>query len=177
MLHHHLSRNHPMRNTLQDNPVYCVAGDGSVAFDPATAEIKSVVDDDTNHRLIFTDHDLIKESAEHYASAVPLFFSLWAGQLYVWPVGFEDRTITVSGYRKPDDTWLTDPSLEVDLDVRLHFPLIHYAVALAYAQQEDPELEQQYLRRWQIQVGEFKDDILKPGLYSPVVLNGGLDQY
>lgn len=152
-------------------------GEQFVPYDDNIAEIRSVVDVDSNHRLVYADHDLMKENASNYGSSTPLFFSMWAGNLYVWPTVSEDRVIQVTGYRKPNADWLADPALEVDLDVRLHIPLMHYAVSLAYAQQEDPELEMQYLQRWQVQVNEFKDDILKPHMYAPVVLNGGTEQY
>lgn len=150
--------------------------DGIAVYDPEIAEIRSVVDVATNHRLVFADHDLMRENSTDYGSAAPLFFSLWAGGMYLWPAPDDGREVNVLGYRKPSADWLSDPALQVDLDVRLHIPLMHYAVSLAYAQQEDPELEMQYLQRWQIQINEFKDDILKPHMYGPVVFNGGVDQ-
>ena len=155
---------------------YTVDTTGFTPFDVEIGEIKSVVGPG-NNRLIYADHDLIKESQSAYTATSPLFFSMWAGNIYLWPLPTDDVVISVSGYRKPSVDWLADPALEVDLDVRLHIPLMHYAVALAYAQQEDPELEMQYLQRWQVQVNEFKDHLLKPDMYAPSVLNGGLDQY
>jgi len=157
---------------------YTIAEDAeSLTLDSDIGEIRSVVVTDSNTRLIYADHDLVKETASQYAASSPLFFSLWAGEMYIWPTVDADTAIGVSGYRKADIAWLSDPALEADLDPRLHIPLFHYAVSLAYAQQEDPELEMQYLQRWQVQVNEFKDDILKPHMYAPIVLNGGMDQY
>ena len=104
-------------------------------------------------------------------------FSVWGQQLYLWPVPSSDTVLTVRGWRKPDPTWIEDPALEVDLDSRLHLPLLHYGIALVYAQQEDGELENQYMRRWAQSIADLKKDILRPSTYRPVVLNGGEDQH
>lgn len=150
------------------------SGEAYTTLSSDTAEIKSVVEQSTNTRLGFADHDLIKD-AKGYFSAGPTMFSLWAGRIYVWPEVTEDTTIEVTGYRKPATTWLTNPALEVDLDERLHLPMLHYAIALAYAQQEDTEFEQTYMNRWFSGVEDVHKDIMKSGVYRPIVLNGGLD--
>lgn len=155
---------------------YVIAeGESSAPLSTDTAEIKSVVDTSTLTRLDFADHDLIR-SAIGYFSAGPRHFSVWAGALYVWPSPVSvETTIEVTGYRKPSIDWIDDPGLEVDLDTRLHLPMMHYAIALAYAQQEDSELEQMYMGRWSYGVEEVRKDIMKSGAYRPVVLNSGID--
>lgn len=152
---------------------YVVAADtGYVTYDPSLAEIATIQDAD-GKRLIFADHDLIS-SAVGFTST--RYFSVWGGKLYLWSPPLDDMTIYVSGYRKPNYDWLSNTALEVDLDERLHVALFHYGVALAYAQQEDPELETMYMRRWAAIVNEVKPNIMKAGSYRPVVMNGGLDQ-
>lgn len=153
-----------------------LAGEGSTPLASDTAEIKSVVNLSSSSRLQFADHDLIKDATGFLASDVK-FFSVWAGRLYAWPVPEDDTTISLSGYRKGSVLWLDNPGLEVDLDDRLHLPMMHYAIGLAYAQQEDPELEQMYTNRWAVGVEEVREDLMKAGSYRPLVLNGGLDLY
>lgn len=155
---------------------YTVDSTGSVTLNTGTAEIISVNIADTSRRLVFADHELIRSATGYTAGSIGVF-SLWGGKLYLWPTpGDEDVAIEVSGYRKPNPDWLESPSTQVDLDDRLHLPLAHYATALAYAQQEDTELEATYMRRWENATKEFRDDIMKGNTYRPIVLNGGLDQ-
>lgn len=150
------------------------AGEQKATLASDTAEIKSVVDLSTVSRLAFADHDLIRD-AKGYFSASATMFSLWAGDIYIWPSPPDDLTIEITGYRRPSTTWLDDPGLEVDLDERLHLPMMHYAIALAYAQQEDGELEQMYMNRWFSGLEDVHKDIMKAGVYRPIVLNGGLE--
>lgn len=154
---------------------YIVSHTGSTTLDPSTAEIVSVEIPSQRKRLNFADHELIKYASGWTAGQCDLF-STWAGKLFLWAQPTDDVTINVAGYRKPSDTWLSNPALQADLDNRLHLPLAHYATALVYAQQEDPELEAMYLKRWMETVNEFEDDIMKATAYRPVVLNGGADQ-
>lgn len=100
-------------------------------------------------------------------------FSIWKSIIYFWPsVTFDtDREYQLRGYRTPAD-WLTGAttSTEPDADSRLHLPLAHYAIALAYAQQEDLELEQQYMRRWQSDVEMARKAIMDPRHQRPVIM-------
>jgi hypothetical protein len=154
---------------------YIIAPEGGLATLAAdTAEISAVQIKGTTTRLIYADHDVMR-TVENLGGTT-YTFSLWGGKMYVWPAPSEDTTFVVSGYRKPSATWLNSPSVQVDLDERLHIPLLHYAVALAYAQQEDGELEDMYMRRWSQNVNEIRDSIMKGNVYRPIVLNGGLDQ-
>lgn len=151
------------------------ADEQTAVIDPATAEIISVFKKGTTRRLTFADHELIRTSSGWLGSD-PSLFSRWAGKLYFWPIPNVETTFVVSGYRRPSEAWLADPALEADLDPRLHIPLMHYAVALTYAQQEDPEGEAQYMRRWEIGTATAVADIVRPDAYRPLVLSGGLDQ-
>ena len=142
--------------------------------DPDVAVIISVRDTTTNYRLQMVDHS----HAEDYwfgtlTAAEPTHFSLWAGELTVWPPNNSDaRTYSVRGYRKP--TWTGTPGDELDGDSRLHLPMLHYACSLAYAQLEDPELEDVYMRRWAAGVAAARDEIMRPQHHEPLILNGGI---
>ena len=102
-------------------------------------------------------------------------FSLWGRKIYLWPsLTFEeDRTYLLRAYRLPND-WVADgDSAEPDIDERLHWPLAHYAVALAYAQQEDEVLEGTYMKRWELDVQSAIDAIMKPIAHRPLIMGGG----
>jgi hypothetical protein len=151
---------------------YQINGTGFANLDPQTAEISSVYFKDNGARLQFADHELVRTVTDFYG---PRFFSTWGGKIYVWPVPEEETTFVVSGFRRPSSGWLNQPSSQVDLDERLHISLFHYAVALAYAQQEDPELESAYMRRWEMLTRAIREDIMKGGVYRPMILNGGMN--
>lgn len=160
--------------SYQQDWAYVVpAEDGNVTYDSTIAEIMSVYNSDTGQRLTFVDHDQIREII---GMAPAKFFSLWGGKLWLWGAPDGDVNIEINGYRKPTYTWLSDPAREVDLDERLHSAIFHYAVSLTYAQQEDPELEQMYMRRWAAILGEVTGNVIRGQGYRPLVLNGGLNQ-
>jgi hypothetical protein len=148
----------------------------TVALDADTAEITSVMSSVSSHRLLSADHDFAEESFRSRSGRTSNF-SVWGTDLYLWPRPSVETVLTVRGYRHPDDTWLSDPAIDIDLDSRLHLPLLHYAVGLIYAQQEDELLENQYMRRWSQSVEDYKKAILRPSTYRPIVLNGGEDQH
>ena len=109
--------------------------------------------------------------------ARPAYYSVWGNTIYLWPAATTgERTYKLRGYRKPTD-WLgagTDASAEVDADERLHKPLAHYAIAMAYAQQEDEVLEDVYMKRWQSHLNIVGRAITTPYHSRPLVMNGGL---
>lgn len=147
--------------------------DGKFALDATTADIATVKPKVGTGRLVFVDHDQISTSPDYSYGSASLF-SLWGGNVHLWPAPADGTEYVVSGWRRPSTEWLTNAALQVDLDVRLHLPLMHYAVGLAYAQQEDPELEMMYLRRWEMLSGELSKEVTSPTSYRPLILNGGL---
>jgi hypothetical protein len=107
------------------------------------------------------------------AIAEPQFFSIWGDTITFWPMPPSDpRTYAIRGYRQP--TWTGVALDELDGDERLHTPMIHYAVALAYAQLEDPELEASYMQRWSAGVDTIRRTLMRPRSNEPLILNGGL---
>lgn len=106
----------------------------------------------------------------------PVMYSLWGDSIHVWPrvqSASEDRPYRLRGYRRPV-LWL-NTSNEPDCDPRLHMPLTHYAVALAYAQQEDEQLELTYMDRWQRDVEIAHAAIMDPRHQRPLVYAGSID--
>lgn len=99
-------------------------------------------------------------------------WSLWAGEGYLWPqIDYSDEVIwKLQGYRLPTD-WISQGSAaSPDCDSRLHQPLAHYAIALAYAQQEDEVLERSSMERWQNDVMLAREQIMLPPRARPVIM-------
>ena len=151
------------------------AGNNFITLPTDVADIMSLVDlDNDNFRLTMIDY----ESAENDywgvqpGSGYAVEFSVWKDVVYLWPqVTFDaNRSYRLRGYR--DDTdWLAGPSTtEPDCDVRLHLPLAHYAIALAYAKQEDETLERTYMERWQKDVEMARQAIMDPAHHRPLMM-------
>lgn len=98
------------------------------------------------------------------------YYSVWGDKVTFWPLHNDAHTYTMRGYRKPLSTFDVDG--QVDADVRLHRPLAHYAVALAYAREEDETLETVYMQRWQRDVELARKAIMDPSHNRPVVMYG-----
>jgi hypothetical protein len=103
----------------------------------------------------------------------PICYSFWMDEIRFWPANTasEETIFGMRGYRKP--LTMFTPSGGVDADSRLHRPLAHYAVALAYAQQEDEVLERSYMERWQKDVELARQAIMEADHHRPVIMNGG----
>lgn len=136
--------------------------------------IMSLKDDDTGIRL----EQLDSEEAEdrYWGTAIAsgtraVHYSVWNDVISLWPqITFTaDRNYTMRGFRLPL-AFPTVGSESPDCDSRLHKALAHYATALAYAQQEDMELENQYMRRWQTDVEMARQVIMKPNHHRPLIM-------
>jgi hypothetical protein len=101
------------------------------------------------------------------------YYSVWANRLWLWPLSHNAQPMTyiVRGSRTPLTTF--DPATgQVDADPRLHRALAHYAIALAYAQQEDDVLEARYMDRWERDVSIVRQAIMDPTGNRPLVMHG-----
>lgn len=118
------------------------------------------------------------DGTQWVANATPIspqvWYSVWADKLTLWPITINtvERHFILRGYRKPIE-WLT-PANEPDCDPRLHLPLVHYAVALAYEQQEDESLNNVYMDRWQRDVELARSQIMDPRHHRPLVGAGSI---
>lgn len=102
----------------------------------------------------------------------PNFFSIWGGQIMFWPHPNSDteQFYIMRGHRMPED-WIADGASAVpDCDARLHAALANFATALAYAQQEDMEMERNYMERWQKDVEKAIQIILRPARNRPIAM-------
>jgi len=151
------------------------SSDVTLPTDCNPAGLIAVTDVDRGLRLV----QVSGEQAEDYMSSValvtnPIFYTLWGSQLEMWPSPDGARELRLRGYRYPADWLAGGASAEPDCDERLHMLLAHYAIALAYAQQEDEVLEDVYMKRWQASFAAAHNAICSPRHHRPLVLNGGL---
>ena len=98
-------------------------------------------------------------------------FSVWAKEFVLWPNSspVEDVTYELTGFRFPVDWIAQGAAAEPDIDPRLHNALAHYAISLAYAQQEDETLESTYMQRWQNDVNTVRGAVMEPSQDRPLV--------
>lgn len=141
------------------------------------AGIMALYDMTNNFRLAMVGPEF---GDDHYygpqvGTTYPIQFSLWGGEIQLYPkvqAATVSRPYRLRGYRHAL-TWLT-PANDPDCDARLHVALISYAVALAYAQQEDEVLEGTYMNRWQADVEGARRAIMEPRHHRPLVYAGSI---
>ena len=106
-------------------------------------------------------------------------FSIWGNKINLSPLTplGEDRNFLLRGWRMPRYTWMANPAEEIDIHERLQMPLAHYAIALAYVQQEDEQLEDRYMTRYQIDVDTAINSIMEPVHDLPLTMGGGKRRY
>jgi len=152
------------------------AGNAYFAMPSDCEELVSVVDS-SNNNFRMTQIDL-NEAEDQYFRAVatsgyPAEYAIWNDIVYLFPQITYDANheYSVRGYRTTID-WLAGvPTVtEPDCDSRLHLPLAHYAIALAYAQQEDEQLESVYMERWQRDVELARKKIMDPRHNRPLIM-------
>ena len=108
------------------------------------------------------------------ATGTPAYISVWDSQFWLWPRYDTDSEyeIKLRGYRQP--VWTNGASDIPDLDTRLHATLAYFAIALAYAQQEDEVLEGVYMARWERDLRMQLRTLLEPVRNTPLILGGAM---
>jgi hypothetical protein len=155
-----------------------VSGQNSITLpaDLNLPSIISVVSLSNNFRMTMINH----ENAEmNFApltqggGATPGYYSLWGGQMFLWPAVNTDQSydLALRAYRQP--VWSNGAGDIPDLDVRLHATLAYFAIALAYAAQEDEILEGVYMARWERDLRNQMRTMLEPVHNRPLVMHGG----
>lgn len=145
-----------------------------VPGDCNVAAITGMISFDQRVRLQLTPHVTAQNVwGEGYRGGYPGYaaFSVWAGEFVFWPnvVHTTDVDYELTGFRFPTD-WISEGDAGVpDIDSRLHRALGHYAISLAYAQQEDESLEGTYMMRWQRDVEQIRGAIMEPSQDRPMI--------
>ena len=142
------------------------------------AGIVSLIDASNGYRMIQIGSETAEDSFVGMSATAdnPVYFSIYGNELVLWPdpPATLARSYQLRGYRLPND-WISQGASAVpDCDARLHQLLAHYAIALAYAQQEDEVLEDVYMRRWQASFVAVRNAVCQPRHHRPLIFNGGL---
>ena len=150
-------------------------GDTTLAISSEVSQpgIVSLYDLTDNRRINMIDHGTAEDWYSGVSGALvgrPVHYSLWEGVIQLWPA-YEfaaERDYLLRGFRNPVAWSTIGPGDEPDCDSRLHLALSHYAISLAYAQQEDETLESSYMMRWQRDVEMARQNIMQPTQHRPV---------
>ena len=143
------------------------------ALTPAADEIISVVRND--RRLTYMGRDEAEAAYLPYQTNTGevTFFNVWADSMRLYPTPTSADVLNLRGYRKVTD-WVAGGAGAIpDFPDDFHDAIRLYIVGMAYLQQEDTELGQQFFAAFN---GEM--DLLKkqygdaPGAY-PLVFGGG----
>jgi hypothetical protein len=109
---------------------------------------------------------------------IPAYWSLWAGQINLWPRPLDVYAITMRAYREPSLEWLNqgdaNSTFLVDLNQEFHMMLVNFVMMRIFQFQEDPEMAAVYQRHFQEGVAIAKDNITAPNSNQPILLSGGL---
>ena len=140
---------------------------------PNCDEVTSVVRDD--RRLQYMGRDEAEAAYLPYqtSNGFVTFYNVWADTLRLYPTPSGADVLQLRGYRKVND-WVADGAGgEPDFPDDFHDAIRLYLLGMAYLQQEDPEMAQQFIGAFNAEM-----DVLKkqygdaPGAY-PLVLGGG----
>jgi hypothetical protein len=145
---------------------------GGGAFSSAMREVTSLIDV-TNRTALF--HRPFRDAVEVYGAdeGVPEAWSVWGGELYLWPVPATTVTLKAVGYRAPL-VWWSDPSAEIDCDVLFHMPILYFVLSRCFARMEDTEMSRFYEQMFATGVATTVQQVLARNTSDEaVVLHGG----
>lgn len=157
-------------NTVVGQRSYPIASIGDIR------EIISVVDTSASgERFTLISYDEAEEIwlGNTDTPSRPYFFSFWDKKLHLWPKPDAIYPITVRAYRNPTYTWLTNTSLNIDLDEWFHQILPYFILGRVYQRQEDAELSNIHMRSFEEGVAFARRDLMKGSSAQPVVMSGG----
>ena len=139
-------------------------------------EITSILDDSTvgNRLSIITVDEAENIWHGSFDTATrPLFFAEWSDTIKLYPKPDAVYPLVIRGYRKPHYRWVTDTSLRVDCDDRLHDAIAYYAVSQAYKRQEDNEMARAYKDSFDEAVGIARKELMRGPSHRTMVLSRG----
>lgn len=105
---------------------------------------------------------------------IPAYFSIWAGQLNLWPKPDQVYSLTIRGFRIPSLTWFSDESLSIDIDPQMQLPLVNYVMARIFQFQEDPEMAREYMTSFEKAVAIIQGQLTAPSSNRQLIMSGGL---
>ena len=157
-------------NTVAEQRAYPIA---NFTADPM-AQIVSIVDNTgVGLRLDMVSHDEAETTyvGSYDTSGDPLFYSIWEGNIHLFPKPNNVRALTVRGYREPTD-WINAEG-NVDASSNLHFSLVYYACSRVYQRLEDVAMADAYKRSFDEGVTLAIKSIMIPNSHAHLVLSAG----
>ena len=157
-------------NTVAEQRAYPIA---NFTADPM-AQIVSIVDNTgVGLRLDMVSHDEAETTyvGSYDTSGDPLFYSIWEGNIHLFPKPNNVRALTVRGYREPTD-WINAEG-NVDASSNLHFSLVYYACSRVYQRLEDVAMADAYKRSFDEGVTLAIKSIMTPNSHAHLVLSAG----
>lgn len=126
-----------------------------------------------NYSLTPRQHRQVRESYRADApSGRPQEFSHWGRDLYLWPKPASVETVYLLGIRSPNWNWVTS-NLVPDLPEEFHVLVAHWALARAYAQQDDPEMANFFRGEFAGTLENLAARFKTNATALPMVMNGG----
>ena len=141
------------------------------------AQIISVVNTtETGNYLIYIDQFKAEGIwvGTNDVNGIPVYFSIWAGQLNLWPKPDGVYQMIIRGYRNPDLEWLQDDGEDIDIDPEMQLPLTNYVMARIFQFQEDPEMAAVYMRNYEQGIALHQAKLTAPNGNQPLIMSGGL---
>lgn len=145
-------------------------------------EISSAVNTtDSGNQLIYMDQTKCEQvwppNSDNDLPDTPAYYSIWAGQLNLWPKPDDVYQMTIRGYRYPSYAWMNDAEAIIDIDTEFHLVLINFILAKVYDYQEDPEMSAVYMRNFETGASLAKGLLTAPNVNQPLIMSGGLQTY
>ena len=122
-----------------------------------------------NYSLTPRQHRQVRESYRGDApSGRSQEFSLWGRDLFLWPKPSEVETYYLLGIRQPNWDWTEN----IDLPQEFHILVAHWALARAYAQQDDPEMANFYREEFAGTLTSIASRFVSNTTALPMIMNG-----
>lgn len=151
------------------------SGTDEIPFTSIAADLKEIqAIKGPRWRLQYLGQDLADEvwPENVTSSSEPTHFSIERDTLCLWPTPNDAYVLQIRGYRTPEDWVAAGAGAEPDLPDDLHNTVATWALARAYAQQDDPEMASIYERQFADELNEFRRNINSMPAAQPIVLNG-----
>ncbi len=126
------------------------------------ADIREIIsatnESNGGNQLIYIDDFLAQKYWNGTADTPgnPIYFSMWAGELRLWPKPDSVYTINIRGFRQPSYAWLTNPGLTVDINDEFHIMIVNFVASRCYQFQEDPEMAEAKKQKYIIETTKIR---------------------
>ena len=141
------------------------------------AQIISVVNTtNTGNSLIYLDQFKAESIwvGTNDVTGIPVYFTIWANQINLWPAPNDIYVMSIRGYRRPSLTWLQDENTNIDMSPDFQLPLVNYVMSRIFQYQEDPEMANTYMRNYEQEVALVQQNLTAPNSNQPMIMSGGL---